>query len=129
VLRDRSLGLFARLLATNIILATMRDFVRSALDLLEDAASLRLEPRWNQQLRGARGIWTLALSLEIDGDPLGLESALRDLTLDPRLRPEDGHEVFSHTLNHFMFVARCPASSRQLAPPRRRARHAVRARS
>ena len=87
--RDRLLGLFARLRATKVILANIRDFVRSALDLLEDAARLRLEARWNEQLRRARGVWTLALSLEIDGNPLSLESALRDLTLDPRLRPED----------------------------------------
>lgn len=87
-LGDGLLGLFARLIATEIILATIGDFVRSALDLLEDAARLRLEARWNHQLRGARGVWTLRLSLEIDGNPLSLESALRDLTLDPRLRPE-----------------------------------------
>jgi hypothetical protein len=43
--------------------------VRSALDLLEDAARLRLEARWNEHLRRARGVWTFAHSLEIDGNP------------------------------------------------------------
>jgi hypothetical protein len=113
--RNRLLGLFARLLATNIIFATVRDFVRSALDVLEDAARLRLEARWNQQLRGARGVWTLALSLEIDGNPLSLESALRDLTLDPRLRPEDRDEVFTHASIISCSCRKLPASRRQLA--------------
>ena len=72
-----------------MILAAIRDIVRSALGLLEDAARLRLEARWNEQLRRARGVWTFARSLEIDGNPFSLESALGDLTLDQRLRPED----------------------------------------
>jgi hypothetical protein len=92
---DRLLGLFALRHATSIIL--VRNLVRSALDLLEDAARLHLEPRWNEQLGRAQWIWVFALSPEVDGNALRLESAFNDLSLDQRMRREHSHEVFSHT--------------------------------
>jgi hypothetical protein len=45
--------------ATSIILAAVRILVGSAFDLLEDAARLRLEAGWNEQLR--RGAWGMGL--------------------------------------------------------------------
>jgi hypothetical protein len=71
--------------ATTIALALV---VRCAFDPLEDTARLSLETRRDEQLGRARRVGAFASSLEIDGNALSLESALDDLSLDPRLCPE-----------------------------------------
>ena len=65
--------------------------------LLEDAARLSLEPRWDEQLGRARRVRAFANSLEINGNAISLESALHDLSFDPRLCPEHRYEVLTHT--------------------------------
>ena len=74
----------------------MSRLVRFAFAPLEDAARLSLESRRDEQLGRARRVWAFANSLEINGNALSLESALHDLSFDPRLSPEHRYEVFSH---------------------------------
>ena len=73
---------------TSFILAVDRKLVRCAFALLEDTARLSLAPRRDEQLGRARRVWAFANSLEINGNALSLESALHDLSFDPRLCPE-----------------------------------------
>lgn len=77
----RLLGVFALRRRANIVL--VRSFVRSAVDLLQDAARLRLEARRNVELGRPDRIRSLVFSSEIDGDPLSLESPFHDLALEP----------------------------------------------
>src|SRR5262245_27127043 len=66
-----------------IVSSLVRNLVRSAPDLLDDATRLLRERRRNEQLRGTNRVGAFAHPFEIDGDALRLESALGDLPLHP----------------------------------------------
>ena len=58
--------------------------IRPSLDLLEDASCPPLGTRRDEELCGTNRVGALAaFTSEIDRDPLGFESALGDLCLDP----------------------------------------------
>ena len=56
------------------------------------------ERRWDEELVGTGRVRAFSDSFEMDRDPLGLETTLDDLGLDPGLRQKYRHEVFRHAL-------------------------------